>query len=111
MKITLTKAEECINSYVSKELCPKMPDWRKWVVPVMIGMYIPTLERKFNDNIEVLKSSGFVDSEGLIDIDLVYDKFHRVAEESGDIVQEIPMIGSVRFTSRDIEAFYRLARM
>lgn len=111
MKVTLAKAEECIITYINKELCPKFGDWRKWVLPVMMSSCIPTMEKKFYENKDILVSSGFVDKEDMIDIDLIYDKFHRVAETNGDITQDIPLLGTVKFSSRDIETLYRLARI
>lgn len=111
MKISLAKAEDCIVSYVNREICPKLIDWRKWVIPVVIGSYMPTLEKMFFDNRDTLLGTGFVDNENMIDIDSLYDRFHKVAEENGEIRQQLPMLGEVTFSVNDIEALYRLTRM
>lgn len=110
MKVTLDKFEEGIRLYVSKEICPKLTDWRKWVIPVMIGMFIPKIDNLFQSNKDSLILSGFVDAEGLIDIDSLYENFYSIAEESGDIVQEIPFIGTLKLSSRDIESFYKILK-
>ncbi len=110
MKISLNKFEEGIRIYVSEEICPKLGDWRKWVIPVVIGMFIPKIDSLFQKNKDMLILSGFVDNEGLIDVDSLYDNFHSVAEKSGDISQDIPYIGTLKLSSKDIERFYRILR-
>ena len=109
MKITLTEFEESLKLYVSREICPKLSDWRKWVLPVFIGALIPKAEKAFYDNKDILISSGFVE-DNLIDIDTLYDKFHAIAKDSGDIEQTIPYIGSLKLSATDIETFYQIAK-
>lgn len=110
MKVSLKKFEESVQTYISKEICSKLNDWRKWAIPVMVGVATPKMENIFHDKKELLLSSGFIDENENIDIDLLYDKFHKIAEESGSIIQNIPYIGEVTFTSKDIESLYRILK-
>ena len=108
MKVTIGQAELGLAQYISKEICSKLSDWRKWAVPVFVGSMNPRFERMFAENKEILVEAGFVDQEGMIDIDLVYDRFRKAAEDSGDIVQDIPVLGTLRLSVKDIDMLYQL---
>ena len=109
MKVTLSEFEECLSIYVSKEICSKLTDWRKWVLPVFIGTLVPKAEKVFYDNQDILSSTGLVE-DNLIDIDALYDKFYKISKESGDIEQTIPYIGTIKLSSNDIDAFYKIVK-
>ena len=79
-------------------------------MPVFVGSMNPRFERMFAENKEILVEAGFVDQEGMIDIDLVYDRFRKAAEDSGDIVQDIPVLGTLRLTVKDIDMLYQLIK-
>lgn len=49
-----------------------------------------------------------MDENGLICIDTVYRKFKDTAEEYGDVIQKMPLLGEVTFTSKDIDKLYRI---
>ena len=110
MKVTLGQAELGLAQYISKEICSKLSDWRKWAVPVFIGSMNPRFERMLAENKEILVEAGFVDQDGMIDIDLVYDRFHKAAEEGGDIVQDVPILGTLRLSIKDIDMLYQLIK-
>ena len=109
MKVTLQEFEECLRIYVSQEICSKLSDWRKWVLPIFIGSLIPKAEKSFYDHKSLLEDAGFVEGN-LIEIDSLYDKFYNIAKESGDIEQNIPYIGSLKLSQNDIESFYRIIK-
>ena len=79
MKVTLGQVESGLAQYISREICSKLSDWRKWVVPVFVGSMNPKFERMFAENKNVLVEAGFVDQDNMIDIDLVYDRFRKAA--------------------------------
>lgn len=109
MKVTLTEFEDGLKIYVSREICSKLSDWRKWVLPVFIGALIPKAEKLYYDNKDILSSTGMIEGN-MIDIDALYDKFHNIARESGDIEQTIPYIGSLKLSVTDIETFYQILK-
>ena len=49
-----------------------------------------------------------MDESHLICIDTVYKKFKETAEEYGDVIQKLPLLGEVTFTSKDVDKLYRL---
>ena len=109
MKVTLSEFEECLSLYVSKEICSKLSDWRKWVLPVFIGTLIPKAEKMFYDNKDILSSTGLIE-DNLIDVDALYDKFYKIAKESGDIEQTIPYVGTLKLSANDIDTFYKIIK-
>lgn len=108
MKISLSVFEDCVFEYINREIVAKLSDWRKWAIPVAAGMAKPAMDNYFKKYEEILKTANIVDSSNMIDVDLLYDNFHKVAESTGDIVQSIPLIGEVKFSARDVEQLYRI---
>ena len=110
MKVNLATIENAVILYINKELCPKLGDVRKWLLPVIAGSMIPSMEKLYLKHKETILSTGFVDSDDMFDIDKIYDSFHGVAEKMGAVEQAIPFLGTVIFDVRDIESLYRLIR-
>ena len=110
MKVNLATIENAVILYINKELCPKLGDVRKWLLPVIAGSMIPSMEKLYLKHKETILSTGFVDSDDMFDIDKIYDSFHGVAEKMGSVEQNIPFLGTVKFDVRDIESLYRLLK-
>ena len=108
MKITIDRAKSALMEYISDEFCNRLYDYRKWLVPIFIGSYMPKLDKMIEENKEGLVSLGFMDENGLICIDTVYKKFKDTAEEYGDVIQKMPLLGEVTFTSKDIDKLYKI---
>lgn len=108
MKITIDRAKSALMEYISDEFCNRLYDYRKWLVPVFIGSYLPKLDKLIEENKEGLVSLGFMDENGLICIDTVYKKFKDTAEEYGDVIQKMSLLGEVTFTSKDIDKLYKI---
>ena len=110
MKVNLATIENAVILYINRELCPKLGDVRKWLLPVIAGSMIPSMEKLYLKHKETIMSTGFVDSEDMFDIDKIYESFHSVAEKMGSVEQNIPFLGTVKFDVRDIESLYRLLK-
>lgn len=108
MKITIDRAKSALMEYISDEFCNRLYDYRKWLVPVFIGSYMPKIDKMIEENKEGLVSLGFMDENGLICIDTVYRRFKDTAEEYGDVIQKMPLLGEVTFTSKDIDKLYKI---
>lgn len=110
MTISLTKFEEGLFKYIDTEICPKLSDWRKWAFPFLIGTTVPVIEDYYNKFLPQLKQMQIVDESNMIDLDKLYENLHTVADRNGEIIQQIPMLGEVRFSSRDVDSLYRILR-
>ena len=108
MKVTIDKFKNAVMEYVSDEFCNRLYDYRKWLVPVFVGSYMPKLDQMIEENKEGLIGMGFMDESNLICIDTVYKKFRETAEEYGDVIQKLPLLGEVTFTSKDIDKLYKI---
>ena len=108
MKITIDKAKSALMEYISDEFCNRLYDYRKWLVPIFIGSYMPRLDKMIEENKEGLVNLGFMDENGLVCIDTVYKRFKDTAEEYGDVIQKMPLLGKVTFTSKDIDQLYKI---
>ena len=108
MKVTIDKFKNAVMEYISDEFCNRLYDYRKWLVPVFVGSYMPKIDQMIEENKEGLIGMGFMDENQLICIDTVYKKFKETAEEYGDVIQKLPLLGEVTFTSKGIDKLYRL---
>ena len=72
MKITIDRAKSALMEYISDEFCNRLYDYRKWLVPIFIGSYMPKLDKMIEKNKEGLVNLGFMDENGLVCIDTVY---------------------------------------
>lgn len=106
--------ENGIMLYINKEFCKKLTDWRKWAIPVMAGVYSPTLKKMYNDNIEMLKSANIVTicdtGEHNIHIEELFSKLSQVSRDTGNIVCNIPLIGNVTFSTDDVTCLYNILK-
>ena len=108
MKITIDRAKSALMEYISDEFCNRLYDYRKWLVPIFIGSYMPKLDKMIEENKEGLVNLGFMDENGLVCIDTVYKRFKDTAEEYGDVIQKMSLLGEVTFTSKDIDKLYKI---
>ena len=65
MKITIDRAKSALMEYISDEFCNRLYDYRKWLVPIFIGSYMPKLDKMIEENKEGLVNLGFMDENGL----------------------------------------------
>lgn len=102
--------ENGVMEYINTEFCSRLEDWRKWLLPIAAGYAMPYMEKKYLDNLEMLKTVGVVDQDGNIDIDTLYTKTLEVARKTGNMRWDVPMLGPVVFGSEDVDKLYRILR-
>ena len=57
MKVNLATIENAVILYINKELCPKLGDVRKWLLPVIAGSMIPSMEKLYLKHKETILST------------------------------------------------------
>lgn len=102
--------ENGVMEYINTEFCSRLEDWRKWMLPLAAGFAMPWMEKKYLDNLEMLKAASIVDDDGCIDIDMLYTKLSEVARKTGSMTWNVPMLGPVTFRSEDVDKLYRTLR-
>ena len=105
MKVSFEKVVDGINRYIDREIYKGLNNLQEFFARVVVG--------RVNQNAEVIKANmmnngfiktmGFIDSEGMVDVDrLLYDIRSEI-ERQGKIEFEIPMIGKLTFRPEDVD--------
>ena len=106
MKVTASQISEGIARYVDRELVPKVPGIRKWILGASgayIGNIVSAWISRYSD---ILSKTGVMSEDGMIDLDSLVSSLRKTASENGQVTEHMPIIGDVTFDSSDIEKLY-----
>lgn len=101
-----TKQQICRGAvaYLLQEMSNnKCDDIRKWAIPFAGEFYIMKYLDQMDD---VLKEMNLMSEDGMIDIDSVYNRMVRIAEEQGKIRLELPFIKGMTIGQEDVMRIY-----
>lgn len=109
MKVTLNQIKQGFARYIDAEFTSKLQGFKKWVVPLgAVAIITSKLDSLMTEsNIEMLKSIGYVSEDGLFDVDKIFSDFIAIARAQGSVTENLPMLGDVTFSEKDIEALRR----
>lgn len=109
MKVTLNQIKQGLARYIDAEFTSKLQGFKKWIVPLgAVAVISSKLDSLVTEsNIEMLKSIGYVSEDGLFDMDKIYSDFISIARAQGSVTENLPMLGDVTFSERDIDALRR----
>ena len=95
-------------AYLLQELANNgCQDIRKWMIPFAGEPFIMNMVDRYDD---VLKSMNLMSENGEIDVDSVYNRLVKIAESSGPITQDLPVIGKMKFGTEDVMRIYNCIR-
>lgn len=108
MKVSVSQIAAGLDSYVQTEFVDKIQDWRKWAIAAGAGLIKDKAVNILNaaKNNPIVKSMDVIDPEDKIDIDVLYKHFHKAAESTGPVTQNIILLGPTTFNAADIEKLY-----
>ena len=105
MKVSFEYVIDGINRYLDREIYSGLNGLQEFIARVIVG--------RVNQNIEIIKQSmisngfiktlGFVDSNGMVEIDQLLQDVRREIERQGNVKLEIPMIGKLTFKPEDVD--------
>lgn len=104
---TIDQLKRGLSAYVEKELVGKISGLRKWGLALFASPIIANVDSMMQNHKDFLKTAGFMTEDGMIKIDELYSRAREVASKEGDVVENIPLLGDVKFTESDITALYR----
>ena len=106
MKVTVDRIAEGVATYIDRELVPKVPGIRKWVLGMSGAYAIKMVQDKVAENKNLLTSIGIMSEDGMVDIDTLAANMKRSAQENGAVTEHFPMLGDITFDSGDVEKLY-----
>lgn len=82
-------------------------DLRKWAIPFAGEFYIA----KYLDQMDpILKDMNLMSEDGLVDVDSLYNRLIRIAEEQGAITVELPVVKRMKLSQEDVMRVYNCIR-
>ena len=95
-----------IQKYIDSELISKISGLSKWMLALGLGAYLPQVNKMLDDNHKMLVDVGYIQEDGMICIDKVYNDIMQIARKTGSVTQYIPLVGDVTFTETDLTNMY-----
>lgn len=80
----------------------------RWGIPLLAGMFFNSIwNRMVEPNMDMVRSLGYMDESGCIDIDRLHGEISGVARRMGKAVQGFPVIGEYAFSDQDVDKLYQ----
>lgn len=108
MKVKFETVIDGINRYIDKEIYKNLNSTQEFLARVVVG--------RMNNNTDVIKNAfmnnGFaktlciVDSDGMVDVDMILADIRREIERQGSLQVDIPLIGKLTFHADDVDALH-----
>ena len=108
MKYKFEKVVESAAKWLGNEIYPKMNDLQEFVARMFVGRVLEN-EGKIKEILAsngMLRTFGFIDDEGMVDVDVLFADIRREVERKGTLVINIPWIGKLTFTPEDVDALH-----
>lgn len=96
-----------IARYIDRELASKTDGLKKWGLSLASVSIVAKITEMANQYSDVLKSSGYMNENGMVDDVKLLSDLKSVAQEKGAVTQNLPYIGSFTFDESDIEILGR----
>lgn len=96
-----------IARYIDRELASKTDGLKKWGLSLASVLIVAKITEMANQYSDVLKSSGYMNENGMVDDVKLLSDLKSVAQEKGAVTQNLPYIGSFTFDESDIEILGR----
>jgi hypothetical protein len=108
----LCNFEKVVNSvadWIGSALYPRMNDLQELVARMAIGRVLES-EEKIKAALSgngMLRTFGYINEEGMVDVDTLLADIRREIERKGKLVINIPWIGKITFTPDDVDSLKR----
>lgn len=98
------KVVDGVSKYINSEIYSGMNDVQEFVSRIVVGRVLEnqeSIKKALMDN-GIIRTFGFVDSEGMVDVDALMLDIKREIERKGKLELHIPMIGKLTFVPDDV---------
>lgn len=108
MKYPFERVMECAARWIGDKVYMKMNDLQEFMARVFIGRVLDNKEKikEALANNGIIRTFGYIDSEGMVDVDVLFSDIKREVERKGKLVVDIPLIGKLTFTPGDVDELH-----
>lgn len=108
MKYKFERVIDGLSTFLDSELFPGMNDIQEIMARVAVGRVIENTDaiKTALANNGIVRSFGIIDSDGMVDLDLLTKDIKREVEKKGKMVISIPLFGKITIKPNDIDALY-----
>ena len=107
--VEITRIRDGVIVYANERILPKLTPGKQFVAGTAIGIAASKAEaiaKTLAEN-EVLKASGLVAENGMVDLDTLYEAAIAQVRKQRTLPVEIPMLGRLVFNEDDLTELYR----
>lgn len=104
-----TKVVNGLIKFIDQDMIQKMNgSWKAWAVGTVVALIANKADAVFHDlqGNQLIKTLGLIDGE-MIDVDSIYTELLKQSQNRSATVS-FPLIGSVTYSTADVEQLYRL---
>lgn len=107
--VEMARIRDGVLEYATERVMPKLSPARQFVAGTALGLVAAradALTRALAEN-ELVKASGLVTENGMVDPDTVYDAALNQMKRQKTLSLDIPMMGRMTFNEEDLAELYR----
>ena len=103
------KVIDGISNYIDSNIYSGMNDLQEFIARIVVGRVIDNSAeiKSALANNGVIRTFGFIDEEGMIDIDHLMSDIKNEIRRKGEIHISIPMFGKLKFVPEDVDVLHR----
>lgn len=107
--VEVTRFRDGVVEYANAKILPKLTPGKQFAAGMAIGIAASKAEpmaKELAKN-EIVKASGLIAENGMIDVDMLYDAAVNQLKRQKTLTLDVPMIGRLAFDENDIADLYR----
>ncbi len=107
--VEMARIRDGVLQFATERVLPKMSPARQFVAGTALGLVAAradALMKTLSEN-ELVKASGLVTENGMVDLDTVYEAAMMQMRKQRTLPLDIPMMGRWTFDEEDLSELYR----
>lgn len=109
MMVEMSRIRDGVLDYATERVLPKMSPARQFLAGTALGLVAARADAimKMLAENELVKASGLVTENGMVDLETVYDAAMAQMHKQQTLPVDIPMMGRWTFDADDLNELYR----
>lgn len=109
MTQTFERVIDGISNYIDSNIYSGMNDLQEFIARIVVGRIIENSAeiKSALANNGVIRTFGFINSEGMVDVDRLVSDIKKEISRKGELHISIPMFGKLKFVPEDVDVLHR----